>query len=65
MRPQDIVLGERERVPKAIIDMGLRRKVHNGVNFLFFQHIVDQVGRADVPLHELVVLVVLDLVQVV
>jgi len=64
MRPQNIVLRERERVPKAIVHVGLRGEVHDGVYLLLLQHIVDQVRGADVPFHELVVFVVLDLIEV-
>lgn len=63
-RTHDVVLCELERIPERVIHVGLRRKVHDGINLFSLDHEVDQIGAADVALHELVVGVVLDLVQV-
>lgn len=64
VRAEDVVLRELERVTEGVVDVGLGREVHDRVDLLRLQHEVHQVGAADVALHELVVGVVLDLVEV-
>ena len=61
---ENVVLGELERVAKRVVHVGLRRKVHDGVDFLAVQHVVHEVRRANVPFHELVVGEVLEAVEV-
>mmetsp|Transcript_18361 Transcript_18361/g.31141 ORF Transcript_18361/g.31141 Transcript_18361/m.31141 type:complete len:369 (-) Transcript_18361:7-1113(-) len=50
---QHVVIRKGHRVPKGQIHVGLRRKVHHGVNFLLLDHVVQKVRAFDVTLHEL------------
>lgn len=49
----DVVLGELKGVTKRIVDMGLRCKMHDGVDRLGDEEVVDEVGAPDVALDEL------------
>ena len=40
---QDVVLGEGERVPKGVVDVGLGGEVHDGVDLFLFEDVVDEV----------------------
>ena len=52
---QDVDLGEGERVSEGVVDMRLSSKMHNSVNLLGLNNMTNKVTRTDVPLHELVV----------
>ena len=60
----DVVLGELERISERVVNMGLRREVHDGVDLFRLQNEIDQVGAANVSLHKLVVGQVLDAVKI-
>ena len=47
--PHDVVLRECEGVPEAVVHVRLRREVHDGIDLLGAQHVLHEVGRADVP----------------
>ena len=53
MRTFNIVFGEFKRVTERVIDVTLRRKVHDGVYFLALEDVIQQVDRTNVPLDEL------------
>lgn len=60
----DVVLGKLERISERVVDVGLRREVHDGVDLFRFQNKIDQVGAANVALHKLVVRQVLNAVKI-
>ena len=53
MRTFNVVFGEFERVTKRVINVTLRRKVHDDVYFLFLKDVIQQVDGTNVPLDEL------------
>ena len=53
MGPVDIVLGELKAVTEGVINMGLSCEVHDGVDVLGDEKVVDEVGAGDVALDEL------------
>ena len=64
MRAEDVVPRELERVAERVVDVRLRREVHDRVDLLRLQNVVDEVRRADVALDELVVRQRRDLLEV-
>ena len=50
MGPVNVGLSKGKGVSKRIVHVGLRCKMHNGVDLFFAQHIRDQIGRSNVPL---------------
>ena len=55
VRTENIVARKRERVAERVVYVSLRRKVQHRVYSLRLEHVVDQVGRADVAPDEPVV----------
>ena len=53
MGPVNIVLGELEAVTEGVVDVSLRSEVHDGVDVLGDEKVVDEVGAGDVALDEL------------
>ena len=49
----DVVLGELEGVAEGVVDVGLGGEVHDGVDVLGDEEVVDEVGAGDVALDEL------------
>ena len=64
MRTFNVVFCEFKRVTERVINVTLRRKVHDGVYFLFFEDVIQQVDGTNVPLDELDVQQMCDMVQV-
>ena len=64
VRAEDVVPRELERVAERVVDVRLRREVHDRVDLLRLQNVVDEVRRADVALDELVVRQRRDLLEV-
>jgi len=58
--PQNVVLGE----GKGVSELCLRGEVRDSIDLLLLKHVVDQLRGTNDALHELVVSIVLDLVQV-
>ncbi|MFS8029412.1 hypothetical protein Hanom_Chr16g01522011 [Helianthus anomalus] len=52
MRSVDVILCELKTVAKRLIDVSLCSKVHDGINRLGDQKVVDEVGAPDIPLHK-------------
>ena len=59
-----IVLRELERVSERVVNMSLRRKVHNRVDFLRLQNEIHQIRWANVSLYELIVRQMFHAVQI-
>jgi hypothetical protein len=57
-------LSELKRITKAVINMRLSRKVHDCVDFLDIENVINQFGAADVALHELVVRIIFYLTEI-
>lgn len=55
MCAHDVVLGELEGVSEGIVDVGLCSKVHDGVDFLCLQDVIDKIGTANITANKLVV----------
>ncbi|MFS7929435.1 putative dTDP-glucose 4,6-dehydratase, NAD(P)-binding domain, NAD(P)-binding domain superfamily [Helianthus anomalus] len=53
MRSIDVILCELKTVAKRVIDVSLCSKVHDGIDRLGDQKVVDEVGAPDIPLHKL------------
>lgn len=64
MRSHYVVLRELERVSERIVDVSLRREVHNCVDFLRLEDEIHQIRGANVSLDELVVRQVFHAVQI-
>ena len=64
VRAHDVVMRELERVAEGVVHVRLRREVHDRVDLLRLQDVVDEVRRADVALDELVVRQRRDLLEV-
>ena len=64
VRAEDVVPRELERVAERVVDVRLRREVHDRVDLLRLQDVVDEVRRADVALDEFVVRQRRDLLEV-
>ena len=64
VRAEDVVPRELERVAERVVDVRLRREVHDRVDLLRLQNVVDEVRRADVALDEFVVRQRRDLLEV-
>ena len=52
---EDVVLGELERVAKAVVHVGLRGEVHDGVDCLGTQDVLHKVGRTNVAFDKFVI----------
>ncbi len=61
---EDVALGEVKRVPEGIVNVCLRREMHDGINLLFGHDIGDKVRTGDVPLDEFEVLETRDIVEI-
>ena len=56
----DVAVRELEAVAEGVVDVRLGGEVHDGVDLLGLEHVIDEVGCANVSLDEFVVLVVAD-----
>jgi hypothetical protein len=45
-------LGEIEGIAEAVIDVSLRREMHDGVDVFFVHDVGDEIGGGDVPFDE-------------
>lgn len=64
VRSHNVGLSKGQRVSERVVDVGLGSKVHDGVDFVFEESIVDNVRRGNVSLDEFKVGKVLDLVEI-
>lgn len=53
VRSVDVVLSELEGISEGIVDMRLRGEVKDRIDLFLSEQVRDEVGRADVALHEL------------
>ena len=63
-RSHHVRLGKRERVLDGTVHVTFRRKVNNAVNLFVLHEFVERIEVANVHLHELVVRLVLDVLEV-
>ena len=64
MSALDVVFGEFKRVTERVIDVTLRRKVHDGVYLLALEDVIQQVDGTNVPLDKFDVQQMFDIAQV-
>lgn len=64
VRSKDVALGEIEGIPKTVIDVGLRREMHDGIDPFLGHDVRDQVGGGDVSLDEFEVFETGDVIEV-
>ena len=64
VRSHNVGMSKGQRVSERVVDVGLGSKVHDGVDFVFEERIVDNVRRGNVTLDEFEVGKVIDLVEI-
>lgn len=64
VRSHNVGMGKRQRVSERVVDVGLCRKVHNCVNFIFEEGVIHNVWDGNVSLDEFEVWKILDAVEV-
>lgn len=64
VRSKNVGLGKGQRVSERVVDVGLRRKVHNCVNLIFEEGVIHNVWNGNVSLDEFEVRKILDVVEI-
>ena len=64
MRAFNVVFREFKRVAERVIDVTLRRKVHDGVYFFALQDVIQKVDGTNVSVNELDVRQMFDMFQI-